>query len=307
MSISNEIKDFKTKAPIAYQRVRQKIYKNVDRYCDYREIYLRHLINLAVATNELTKPSGLPDQVVWMGLYRWFWQNKHNTPTFFVDSKLLEACLLTDVTFDIDFNTMHFPFDSFNLVFPRGFKVDQTSIYYMDVARVDQNRIDIFNAEFNAHSKLELVTNTEKACQFLVNTNTGIFFKNVNTPYNINKDVDGYSITHYSPKLRQFLHKIPSLFSNILFAMAAKPELLETGRKISHHKKLNSEIWTPNIIGRKYTVKRPEGYEQGETGTHKRMHWRRGHFRHQPYGKGLTERKVVWLEPTLIGVKNAEG
>jgi len=30
-------------------------------------------------------------------------------------------------------------------------------------------------------------------------------------------------------------------------------------------------------------------------------HWRRGHWRNQPYGKGLSERKLIWLKPCLVG------
>lgn len=38
-------------------------------------------------------------------------------------------------------------------------------------------------------------------------------------------------------------------------------------------------------------------------GTHAspRLHWRRGHFRNQAYGVKHSERKVIWIEPTLIG------
>lgn len=36
------------------------------------------------------------------------------------------------------------------------------------------------------------------------------------------------------------------------------------------------------------------------TGTHKTMHWRRGHFRHQRCGTGFSESKVIFIEPTLI-------
>ncbi len=31
-----------------------------------------------------------------------------------------------------------------------------------------------------------------------------------------------------------------------------------------------------------------------------RPHWRRGHFRMQPYGPGLNKRKLVWIEPVLV-------
>ena len=36
------------------------------------------------------------------------------------------------------------------------------------------------------------------------------------------------------------------------------------------------------------------------TGTHKAVHWRRGHFRHQRCGTGFSDSKVIFIEPTLI-------
>lgn len=33
----------------------------------------------------------------------------------------------------------------------------------------------------------------------------------------------------------------------------------------------------------------------------KKAHWRKGHFRMQPYGIGATRRKIVFIEPTIVG------
>jgi hypothetical protein len=35
-------------------------------------------------------------------------------------------------------------------------------------------------------------------------------------------------------------------------------------------------------------------------GTHKKSHWRRGHWRQQAVGTGRNERKLVWIRPTLV-------
>lgn len=29
-------------------------------------------------------------------------------------------------------------------------------------------------------------------------------------------------------------------------------------------------------------------------------HWRRGHWRNQPFGKGLSEKKLIWIKPTIV-------
>jgi hypothetical protein len=41
-------------------------------------------------------------------------------------------------------------------------------------------------------------------------------------------------------------------------------------------------------------------YERLSTGREVEPHWRRGHWRNQPYGKGLLETKLIWIKPTII-------
>jgi hypothetical protein len=96
------------------------------------------------------------------------------------------------------------------------------------------------------------------------------------------------------------------LLLNLFYAMAARPEYVEGGSRVGTHKKSGAEIWTPNLIGRKYQSKSDPNME---TGTHisPRMHWRRGHFRHQAYGVGRMEHKIIWIEPMLIGARVVGG
>lgn len=41
-------------------------------------------------------------------------------------------------------------------------------------------------------------------------------------------------------------------------------------------------------------------YECMWTGKEVAPHWRRGHWRHQPYGQGLAENKLIWINPTIV-------
>jgi hypothetical protein len=40
---------------------------------------------------------------------------------------------------------------------------------------------------------------------------------------------------------------------------------------------------------------------------HKSLHWRRGHWRNQPFGVGRTEHRLRWIMPMLVGTKNSPG
>jgi len=46
---------------------------------------------------------------------------------------------------------------------------------------------------------------------------------------------------------------------------------------------------------------------EGESGRTVRGHWRRGHFRHQPYGPGRTLTKLKWIYPVWVGEAPQDG
>lgn len=60
------------------------------------------------------------------------------------------------------------------------------------------------------------------------------------------------------------------------------------------------EYWSPNIIGEDYHVKH-ERSSSGGSHNSPRFHWVRGCWREQPYGRGLTLRKRIWIEPHTRG------
>jgi len=37
-----------------------------------------------------------------------------------------------------------------------------------------------------------------------------------------------------------------------------------------------------------------------EKGNSVKTHWRRGHWRHQLYGVGLSEHKLIWIRPAIV-------
>lgn len=41
-------------------------------------------------------------------------------------------------------------------------------------------------------------------------------------------------------------------------------------------------------------------YERSLSGREMKSHWRRGHWRNQAYGTGLSERRLLWIRPTLV-------
>lgn len=111
------------------------------------------------------------------------------------------------------------------------------------------------------------------------------------------RDEVGQNIT---PTEAEHLRRTRIIVANLMLAMAARPELREdTGVRVRVIKNGPArEEWTPNWIGRTYRYSRPAG--DGEHAS-PRMHWRRGHYRQQRHGVGGKERKLLWIEPCLVG------
>lgn len=95
---------------------------------------------------------------------------------------------------------------------------------------------------------------------------------------------------------------------NLLLIMQARRELLTGGDALHGVKvkrgsvKSHATLWSPLWIGKDYRISR----EAPGVGTHAtpRLHWRKGHWRNQPYGERSLLRRLRWIEPTLAGGKH---
>lgn len=100
--------------------------------------------------------------------------------------------------------------------------------------------------------------------------------------------------------------RLSALMLKLLVVLNTRLDLVEPGTRIrlaySKNGKARSELWSPNLIGAKHRALREK---ITPTGTHAspRLHWRRGHLRHQAHGPERALRKLVWIEPTLVGMQ----
>ena len=64
-----------------------------------------------------------------------------------------------------------------------------------------------------------------------------------------------------------------------------------------------SKLWSVGFIPiRRVGVRFEQAFK---IGYHVKAHIRRGHWRNQPYGAGLSLRKLIWILPTLVGGKSS--
>lgn len=112
----------------------------------------------------------------------------------------------------------------------------------------------------------------------------------------------------------EFNTKMNAFALRLLLAMTARPNLIEKGvclreEKVKKHGKGYDALWTPNTVGRGYRLvyNRDIDRKEVESGVHVRMHWRRGHFRKQPYGmRDTPQYKVIWIDPILVNAKEGK-
>jgi len=113
----------------------------------------------------------------------------------------------------------------------------------------------------------------------------------------------------FNPKEdKEFANRVFMFVIKLLLVMTARQSYVEVGECLRKekvkHGRTRDGLWAPNYIGRSYKVQ-SEGTGEG-THASPRLHWRRGHIRHQCHGKGRLLTKVIWIEPCIVGAKESE-
>lgn len=81
--------------------------------------------------------------------------------------------------------------------------------------------------------------------------------------------------------------------------MDAKLTRLKSAHKLRKTERLAAAVYDYVRVSSQSTEATGRG--KMRAGSAVTAHWRRGHFRQQPYGPGATQRRLIWLEPTLVG------
>lgn len=245
--------------PAVWRQIKRRVFRGVENYHSADIAYIHQAGSLAGIRGSGDKQDDLRSAAQL--------QVQYGSPIFFITQPLLDAAANTELPEFIDWSSLHVPFPAGTFILPlKSGYTDPTGSY--EVAILDY-------ALYQTHDAPQLLLTMLDANSL----GYSVWFEGN----------DGHS--------KRFRDACLRVFFTILFAMAARPEYVESGRRLGTHKKSGADIWSPNIVGRKYATKRSD-----EVGTHAspKMHWRRGHFRYQPYGSGREQRKVIWIEPMLI-------
>lgn len=295
---------WRTTQPRYYPILTQKKYKNVDRFHDHR--YARMSVATWLLTWETAAEEEYPVLVNAYGhdMIGAKLAFDHNVPEFFVEPALLEATLQTKPPESTDWSSLKFPFPSLFFILPKNsLKTNNVEILCIGVSRIEAGRY--VNPKNQKGRMIEIAPTSLRLLSIAADgeeyTRTVVGEYKHEELGHIANDPWQYEIDYADT---EFLKNLPAIALNLLMAMMARPEYVESGVRRGTDKKSGAELWTPNIVGKRYATK-IEG-DGGGTHAAPRMHWRRGHFRLQRFGVGLGEEKIIWIEPTLINARLAD-
>ena len=263
---------------------------------------------------------------------------QHQVPTFFIAPDLLEAVRQTDIDMDIAWPEIRLPYEAGLFMMPRGGLVhpvekDVAFILWCRTHEGDPLRVPLlgdtlFHYGNTAFTIVCLTADRGVWFDSVLNAKVrpmlrlgNLFYRAPGepTPCHVTKE----DMMPWQVPLEEvdaeWLEEVGRVVFGTFLIMNARPELVERSRLVRKlpESKGGREFWSPNIIGRRYKIKRevprvgPDGkfiITQREHGTHAspRAHWRRGHMRQQPIGTGRKERKEIWIEPVFVCGSNLE-
>lgn len=250
---------------------------------------------------------------------------RHRMPYYYVSEKLLEALLLTDLPETIRWPELDYPLPAATFMLPEGMVKHPTegSVYWISYAMAPIGtyiRNPVFNRVMEMRADKPGITHT-----FLVLTST--MEAPLSPLYHVvlNNDAPFVSMEAIEDAMQglpnnpgsdgrygpfdmktdeiddRFNNLIASLVFRLILTWEAEPALVSKGGFTGKRLKTGREIWTPNFIGRNYKHETTtQGSEPGGGGWTVRPHWRRGHYRQQRYGVGLSQRKTLWIKPKFV-------
>lgn len=293
-------------APQEFDRLNRKIYRGVDKFADWRHLFA----NLATARKFCAYLKAMPDfdrlmAVLQAIVYRDL--DKTGVPLYFVEPALLKACLNTELTGTVDWNDMKLPFETGVFILPKNFLLFPDG---SECGHLVWSRIPAGEVSFGGYPTL---FQTPFFLMFTSSLGGYNLHRVLNAPYEAQLPLELYDFVESrkenSPELlmlsedeKIFELKLNNLLFNLLKIMTSKESIIKEGTMLGRHKKGGfKSIWTPNLVGADYRIRRISENKSAPSGITQESHWRAGHWRLQHFGKNFSQEKEIWIEPYQTG------
>ena len=238
----------------------------------------------------------------------------HRVPVYYVAEEFIRAVAATDLPHDFTLADLHWPMPAMVFGFPVRFMGEYVG---RETCYVCATEFDAGDHSCRFLPSTPVITMPKAKVAFswyaCVDGRLESFVSSFWREDHVDEIVEKYGYTDYTgaeaPKVqedKECCDRLSVLMFKLLVVLNTRPNLVEPAtclrRACSRKGRRRSELWSPTIIGASYRASREDA---APTGTHAspRLHWRRGHLRHQPYGQGRTLRKLIWIEPMLIGIQ----
>lgn len=211
---------------------------------------------------------------------------ENNLPAFFVTKEFLLAVSNTDLPDDIKWTDAKLPFESGLLYLPKKtlFDPEGDSVTVLGWTRNQKG------SEIKIGEKIKVACVDDTFIVFAIcDSDIERLYSSAvradEMPYIKWKTGDTKPASPFDLPLtnddKTFLHQLVCVVFSLLLAQVSKPTLTTEGRRETDHKKQKRETWTPNYLGKGYTIKRQH---QGGTHASPNLHWRKGHYTHSVIG-----------------------
>ena len=287
---------------------------------------------IANQTSTADKPLNFADQNMAIAYGATVRSMEFNHPTYFVAPEFFNAIATTKLPQDLPVADLHWPVPVLTFILPKGALISPTDgeCTYLTIARLPAgwkytpevegqpiagSHMTLINiittAELNnsplfarSHPEQGTLAEWVKGDPAYSTLNGEATIESfLGRLINGGKPSDVVTIPPSKDDLT-FLDQIAELAAKLLFVMTAAPHLIEPAALVRAAKRKKGvekpELWSPNILGRHYTMKREH---QGGTHASPRAHIRNGHMRQQPYGPRNEKPtyRSIWIEPVLVG------
>jgi len=235
----------------------------------------------------------------------------HGLHVLYVREQFAEAVAATDLPHDFTLDDLHWPMPGLVIGWPAGFMQEAVG---RDLCFVYAANMDAGDYSVAAMPGCPTITVPQAKVGWHYYAWDGQHLESFVSAFHRDNPVDeailNYGYTDYTgirdeagvEADKAMTDRVSALMLKLLVVLNTRPNLVERGhcvrpQRLKRGRVKHRELWSPNLIGWRYQVKRSGTQIHASP----RLHWRRGHLRNQPFGPGRRQRRLVWIEPVLVG------